>query len=375
MDRAPAQASAKPVLLTGIGEQFANPPESDRGNAGNMVHARAARRILANWRSAPARRWTGEEVEQFRAEASHLVIVMANAVKVNQMATGFEPALAILADNIRAAKLPVIVLGLGAQAQDDRIPDDLHVSDGTRAFLDCLAGHGAAIAVRGEFTAAILHRLGLRNVTVTGCQSCVMSCDPGFADRIAVPQTTTPDRIAGSTSFVGREANLLGMMMAHGIDMIGQTEFYEYRLAHDLPTDHLADTIGVRQAITACKTLGISVDAYTAYLKAHFHQFEDLDTWATALDGYDFAFGTRFHGNMWALQCGVPALWVAHDSRTRELCRHLGLPWVAPDAITADADPACLLEHCDYSAFRRRYGEVYAGFKSFLDDVGIAHRL
>ena len=38
--------------------------------------------------------------------------------------------------------------------------------------------------------------------------------------------------------------------------------------------------------------------------------------------------GTRIHGVMLALQAGVPALCIAHDSRTLELCKVMHVPYV-----------------------------------------------
>ena len=41
-------------------------------------------------------------------------------------------------------------------------------------------------------------------------------------------------------------------------------------------------------------------------------------TWLEYLRDFDFATGTRLHGNVAALLAGVPAVLLAHDSRTLE---------------------------------------------------------
>jgi polysaccharide pyruvyl transferase WcaK-like protein len=44
--------------------------------------------------------------------------------------------------------------------------------------------------------------------------------------------------------------------------------------------------------------------------------------------GFDFVVGTRIHGAMLGLQAGIPSLCIAHDSRTREMCEVMQVPFV-----------------------------------------------
>ena len=54
----------------------------------------------------------------------------------------------------------------------------------------------------------------------------------------------------------------------------------------------------------------------------------------------EFIRWTRIHGTMLALQAGTPALCIAHDSRTLELCQTMKMPHVTadsvPDGVTRD---------------------------------------
>ena len=65
-----------------------------------------------------------------------------------------------------------------------------------------------------------------------------------------------------------------------------------------------------------CSTNKI-IDYDDNYSKVYFN----LNDWAElySKENISFAFGTRFHGNMVAMHNGIPALWVTHDSRTKEL--------------------------------------------------------
>lgn len=44
---------------------------------------------------------------------------------------------------------------------------------------------------------------------------------------------------------------------------------------------------------------------------------------------FDFVVGTRIHGTVLGLQSGVPALCIATDSRTLELCQTMRVPYIA----------------------------------------------
>jgi polysaccharide pyruvyl transferase WcaK-like protein len=47
-----------------------------------------------------------------------------------------------------------------------------------------------------------------------------------------------------------------------------------------------------------------------------------------SLRSADFVVGARIHGVMLGLQAGIPGLCIAHDSRTREMCETMGVPFV-----------------------------------------------
>ena len=71
---------------------------------------------------------------------------------------------------METADLPCLMVGLGAQAHDyeklaPRIPA------GTVRFVRAVADRSRVIGVRGEYTASVLHDLGVANVAVLGCPS------------------------------------------------------------------------------------------------------------------------------------------------------------------------------------------------------------
>ncbi len=73
------------------------------------------------------------------------------------------------------------------------------------------------------------------------------------------------------------------------------------------------------------------------YQSDRIRLFLDTWTWYDFLATQDFAYGTRFHGNVAALLGRTPALLLAHDSRTLELAEYHRMPYTLMPEFTADA--------------------------------------
>jgi polysaccharide pyruvyl transferase WcaK-like protein len=102
--------------------------------------------------------------------------------------------------------------------------------------------------------------------------------------------------------------------------------------------------------------------------------FFRVSDWIDAVREYDFVFGNRFHGNMVALQNGVPACVVCHDTRTEEMCRFLGLPYA--NIVDLDTiDVRSLYERVDTAALNSRYKALYPQYMDFLRANGLSAKM
>ena len=113
------------------------------------------------------------------------------------------------------------------------------------------------------------------------------------------------------------------------------------------------------------------------FMKNHAHMFFDLQEWKEYLNtqGFTFSFGMRFHGNMLSHLCGIPSLWIVHDSRTRELVETLRLPAVDYDELGKIKYPEELVEKCDYCEMYKNYNRLYQEYVAYLDENNIDHKL
>lgn len=238
-----------------------------------------------------------------------------------------------MADYIEKADLPVAIVGLGAQAHS--YDPDIKLLPGTERFLKVVAERAVSIGVRGPFTQQVLHRRGIHNVTVTGCPSYYMRgapvaelAKPDFRKVRKISINASRDVIAHAFDSI-KMLKIVREIYREGIDwnadFIAQSEKAEIRLADHAPPEHLNPALE-----EICGFLrGVAEDAKVSeWARGHMRVFFRVMDWIDAIRGYDFVFGNRFHGNMVALQHGVPACVVCHDTRTEEMCRFLAMPFV-----------------------------------------------
>jgi hypothetical protein len=180
----------RPVILAGS-PRIDDVPQKDTstlfdetgGNTGNLAFryglASHGKDVLFSHWDAP--------VDEVRAAADVLLLPLANQL-------GPHTDLGHLADRIEAFGLPVVGMGLGAQAAS--AGEDVSLTEGTERWLRTMIAHAPSdrpnVGVRGAYTQAQIARLGLGDkVAVTGCPSNFinMQHDLGktLAERFAVP--------------------------------------------------------------------------------------------------------------------------------------------------------------------------------------------
>lgn len=100
-----------------------------------------------------------------------------------------------------------------------------------------------------------------------------------------------------------------------------------------------------------------------------------MEEWLTRLSRYDFVYGSRFHGNMAAIQVGVSALNMPFDTRTREMCEYLNLPMLPLLEFHAGMPVEELRQMADFTLFSQTYPAKLQNYRSFLERNGLCHAL
>ncbi|MFJ1804979.1 MULTISPECIES: polysaccharide pyruvyl transferase family protein [unclassified Streptomyces] len=333
-------------------------------NSGNLIFSDAAHKILTTPDTEVVSNGMRTDVNaaaRINEEYDAFVVPLANAFRPT-----FEQPLKRLTRLIGKLKIPVVVMGVGAQAPLDQDPTRLKAMEPTvRAFCSAVLEHSASIGVRGEFTEKYLTDMGFRDVEVIGCPSMFMHGDRLTVEKRAAA-LTADSRIAvnGSHTAVrtGGLHRIITRTHAHypNLRYIGQN-------LTDARQLHWRDVDSPAGRMTQMPTH----PDHPMYREDKVRVYIDPVTWIDDLKEYDFSFGGRIHGNIAALLAGTPASVLAFDSRTLELCRYFEIPHRLLSEVPADLDPADLYEEADFTGLTGNHKERFDRFTAFLDKNGL----
>lgn len=301
------------------------------------------------------------DAERINEEFDHFVVPMANAFRPE-----FRRPLERLTALIEQLTIPVTVVGVGAQAPHDLSMESMApVDDVSRAFVSAVLDRSSSIGVRGEFTQAYLQHLGFPEaaVDIIGCPSLFLHGGDfsvhrkveTLSDDSALALNLTPE-VPGIGAFATAQA------AAHpNLTYIGQDQHDLRLLLWGTPFPHVDDP-----------SVPVHLD-HPLYRSGRQTLFVDTWTWYDFLAEHDFAYGTRFHGNVAALLAGTPALLLAHDSRTLELARYHEMPYVDMPSFHGDIDVHDLYARTDLSAFNAAMPDRFGRYRAFLSRNGLDH--
>lgn len=336
------------------------------GNSGNQVIAYGLLKTFQH--SAVA--WD-YSIGPDRVNAEFDVIVVAAA---NFLFPAFD--LGGMADFIARTKLPVVMVGLGAQSNDPTNPA-LALKEGTVRLVKVVSERSALIGVRGEYTERVLKHMGINNVQITGCPSYYMPGKAGYQIRNDGFNAQSPIAIHASRD-VFKHSFDADKMKAVVFDLyleaarrkgifVAQTEVDEITLAES--KDQAERDKALAQLMAVFKDVG-HPDIMKPWFESGMRVYWTVPEWTEAMKQYPFVVGTRFHGTMAALHGGTPAVCICHDSRTTEMCEFLGIPNVALKAIDK-LDVAAIRANADLAGLTKRYGELYPKYEAFLKANGL----
>jgi len=245
-----------------------------------------------------------------------------------------------LVTNYSDAETRFVVLGLGAQwpISNKDIPP---VPEGTRKWLSVIASQSVEgepnIGVRGPFTLKVLDRIGLGlKSSVLGCPSLFINPNPDLGTVIENQTARSIERIAVAAGdpvwghLKRLENSLTRLATATGGAYIIQGSQEMVKLGRGefdlLPFE-------TQKACRDFTCPELTLHEFRDWARRHARVFFNIPAWIEYLRGFDFVIGARIHGIVLAMQAGVPGLCIAHDSRTKELCEVMKIPYVTADKV------------------------------------------
>jgi hypothetical protein len=334
-------------------------------NTGNLVFSQAVFRLL----STPDTRLKTSGVAKYKpsrinAGFDHVVIPLANAFR-----PGYTNTLDSLTAVIEQLKVPVTVVGVGAQADlegEQREADQ--VDPATKRFVSAVLEHSPSIGVRGEFTRNYLRGLGFgdEHVKVIGCPSMFMY-GPDLRIERKVDALTAESPIAFNVS------PYVHAMGPISLDHAARYPNLVYMGQNMQTLTMMLDGIYPGKHARMSKAGAPVTLQHPLIRENRVRFFLDPQTWFSHLAQYDFSFGTRIHGNIAALLAGTPALLLAHDSRTLELADYHQIPHRVIDSLPDTPDAAALYAEADWSKLNDGHAARWGEFSDFLHQHDLTH--
>jgi hypothetical protein len=273
--------------------------------------------------------------------------------------------------------IPVVTIGLGAQAADARSAS-IKWNDSSLRLARLLAAKAPYLSTRGYFTTACLQEVGILNVVTTGCPSIYRDFPrrDDAADEALIIQATRYGVTKSFAETPSLNQALFRFAFEHQLTMIYQSEREEMNY---LLKGEAAEFLTSSQHIGAlCALYGAETPAaLKTYLDERGKVFFDVSEWSRFIQRSGGVLGTRLHGAIMALNSGVPAVLVPHDSRTAEMVAFARIPTAKSNSFSWTQQPLTKIaqvmdQMADYRETRSFHMAIY---RQFLTANGLPSRL
>jgi len=313
----------------------------------------------------------GTPAETLRENADIIVIPSANQL-------GKHTDYGDMAANLERSGLPIVSIGLGAQA--DSYDQDIELTEGTLRWAQVIGkakvGNTGNIYTRGAYTTSQLDKIGVTGAVTGGCPSHFINQKPGLGQKIwenwnknALPRSISV--AAGHQAWMKTreiEHQLIALMM----DPLAPGQYVVQSMGEFIKISR-----GIFDGIDDHALKGMHNHTVPHYTFEEFKQwcrnycrsYYDVPAWMDMLRNHDLTVGARYHGVALALQAERMGITVTIDSRTRELCENTGVPFIPTEELTAPITRTSLkkLIKFDPVAYDRHRAEHASKYLAFLE--------
>lgn len=273
-----------------------------------------------------------------------------------------------LATNLQQVDKPIIAIGLGAQAKE--FGADVELTEGTRAWLDTLIENGQKhniqnIYTRGPYTSEQIEKLTGAKTLANGCPSHFINPRPDLGRRIQANWDAhpLPQRIAvagGHEAWRNTrviEQQLISMMMdpqfpgVYIVQSMGNMIKLSRGAFDEIEPEAL-------QRLHKHTVPHYTPEQFKDWALNYARSYYDVATWMDELRRYDLLIGPRFHGAQLAIQAERMACTITIDTRTEEMCKETGVPFLRAADLTQPLTRTKLRELLPFD------GEAYDQFRA-----------
>lgn len=252
----------------------------------------------------------------------------------------------ILSSLLKRFDKPVIPISIGLQTERLQLKFSFHPH--VLRVLEEMQER-AILGVRGEYTAYMLNRSGIRNIRIIGCPSMYVKADYNRRvcqkDFSAVSSVMSNYRTISDKIDNPIDLSILNYLRDNTQVFVEQTPCYAGRAVLD----------------------GVLKDKTEFFVRKR-RIFCIYENWQRFAKKHDFSIGGRFHGNVMAVLAGVPSLFIIVDACTEELTDFFDFPTVRREEFDTHKPLEYYYELANYSTFNRNYPKKLDNFIQFCLD-------
>ncbi len=267
-------------------------------------------------------------------------------------------------------KIPVIVLGAGAQADSyDKLWDlSAQMKETATEFIDSVYRTGGQFGLRGYFTEELFHTWGYKEAIVTGCPSFYQK---GKGVQIQKGQIARQDfipSINGELTLLTNKWWKKQFQLFEKSIFIDQCLFYDIFYNRKYIDENKLSIQKANELAARFTDLGLQL-----IQEDRIKLFYDVPVWNRFFSEEDISFsiGQRIHGNIAAMLNRVPAVVCVHDSRTRELAEFFEIPAISEPEKRQDIYE--IYQEVNYDSFNRHFAEKFDNFENFMVSYGVSY--
>ena len=302
-------------------------------NSGNLAFFRALKKLFNPLFINP--NVTEESFEERYASVDKFITTELIWIGQNSVFESLRRKLDLIKDK------PLIPISVGLQNGECSLDFKMH-HDTVKLIQEI--SERCTVGVRGEYTAGVLEKYGIKNVSVIGCPSVF------YKNKYSFKKPKDFDNIKTCANFITlykelseKENSVLSYFRDMGTGFAEQTALYDI-------SNH---------------------KEYDEWLTCEKRFFFDIYDWDKYLSDYEFSLGMRFHGNIIAMQNKMRALVITSDSRTGELTEYFKIPHISIRDFDTSKSMSYYYEKADPELFLKNYPALKRNMIDFARSNGL----
>ncbi|GHU16200.1 hypothetical protein FACS1894163_05100 [Spirochaetia bacterium] len=341
-----------------------NEYRNDKGNSGNKLWLQTIVQCLTSPDIVYDYLTDGLTSEVINSEYDAIIAPRGNMFGIDRIYTELQR----LTNEFKKIRIPIYIVGVGAQAPDYKDINWLYLNIKKDAadFINTVYETGGEFGLRGYFTKELFDKLGFKDAAVIGCPSMYQMGKNLTVQNSKVARNDFKPLLNGNIRYL-QYPKIEKVFNDHKDSVfMDQDQFIEILYSSEFQEKNNMSKKNIKELMNKYSTAGINL-----LCEGRIKLYYDVPTWFNFITqrGYNFSFGQRIHGNIAPILNGIPAVVHYHDSRTRELAEFFNIPMI--DKIPKNKDLYDIYLDADYTRFNKEFESKFENFKNFLAKCNI----